>query len=196
MKLLAQSRSLSFKAKRKGDIVLRQEARRLRNLARFELKRFQQAQLAKHVEERNLPGDASTLFWSRTKRFFRTVSSSLRGFLQHNGEIIKDPQIMANLAADYYEKLFEAPVVIRPHPYVDAPQLQWENESEQIPLVTYPEILNVLRTRKKNLFCFLLSSFGLLSLFSFLVGCSLLFFRISFSEVFSFYFFINFYHLS
>ncbi|CAF4592411.1 unnamed protein product, partial [Rotaria sp. Silwood2] len=47
IKILAQSRSLSFKAKRKGDIILRTEARRLRNLARFELKRFQQEQLAK-----------------------------------------------------------------------------------------------------------------------------------------------------
>ena len=47
VKLLAQSRSLSFKTKWKGDIWLRQEARRLRNLVRFELKRFQREQLDK-----------------------------------------------------------------------------------------------------------------------------------------------------
>ncbi|CAF1512715.1 unnamed protein product [Rotaria magnacalcarata] len=51
MKLLAQSSSLAFKAKLKGDIELRKEARRLRNLARFELKRFQKEQLVKQLKE-------------------------------------------------------------------------------------------------------------------------------------------------
>ena len=67
-----------------------------------------------------------------------------------DGEVIKDPQTMANMAAEYYEKLFEAPVVIRPHPYVDAPPIKWDNDSDMIPRVTYPEILGVLRTRKKK----------------------------------------------
>ena len=80
MKLLAQSRSLSFKAKRKGDIWLRQEARRLRNLARFELKRFQREQLDKQLKERNVPVESSSTFWSKTKRHFRMVSSSLKDF--------------------------------------------------------------------------------------------------------------------
>ncbi|CAF3391072.1 unnamed protein product [Rotaria socialis] len=57
---------------------------------------------------------------------------------------------MANMAADHYEGLFEAPVVMRPHPYVDAPLVQWENAADLIPMVTYPEILNILRSRKKK----------------------------------------------
>ena len=57
---------------------------------------------------------------------------------------------MANIAADHYEKLFEAPVVVRPHPYVDSPPLQWENDADQIPAVTYPEVIGLLRTRKKK----------------------------------------------
>jgi hypothetical protein len=57
---------------------------------------------------------------------------------------------MANTAAVYYEKLFEAPVVVRPHPYVDALPLRWDNEADLIPWVTYPEVLRVLRTRKKK----------------------------------------------
>ncbi|CAF5149268.1 unnamed protein product, partial [Rotaria magnacalcarata] len=93
---------------------------------------------------------ASRLFWSKTKRHFRQVSSSLRGFLSPSGEIIKDSQIMADMAADHYEGLFETPVVMRPHPYVDAPPVQWENAAEPIPMVTYPEILNILRSRKKK----------------------------------------------
>ncbi|CAF5077819.1 unnamed protein product, partial [Rotaria magnacalcarata] len=53
---------------------------------------------------------------------------------------------MADRAADHYGKLFEAPTVMRPQPYVDTPPVQWENSNELIPPVTYPEILNVLRT--------------------------------------------------
>ncbi|CAF2154157.1 unnamed protein product, partial [Rotaria magnacalcarata] len=144
MKLLAQSRSLSYKAKRNGDIILRQEARRLRNLARYELKRYQQSRLTQQLKERNVPSECSTIFWSKTKRHFRTTSSSLRGFILPNDEIIKEPQAMVDTAADYYETLFEAPVVIRPHPYVDAPNTQCVNVSEPIPLVTYPENHGIL----------------------------------------------------
>ena len=150
MKLLAQSRSLSFKAKRKGDIWLPQEARRLRNLARFELKRFQREQLDKQLKERNVLVEGSSIFWSKTKRHFRMVSSSLKGFFLPNGETIKEPQLMTDRAADYYETLFKEPVVIRPHPYVDTSLVHWDNEMEKIPLVTYPEVLGVLRTRKKK----------------------------------------------
>ena len=57
---------------------------------------------------------------------------------------------MANIAADHYEKLFEAPVVVRPHPYVDSPPLQWENDADQIPAVAYPEVIGLLQTRKKK----------------------------------------------
>ncbi|CAF4533670.1 unnamed protein product [Rotaria socialis] len=117
MALLAQSRSLSFKAKRKDDIELR---------------------------------EGSTLFWNKAKRYFRHVSSSLRGFETPNGEVTKDPQVTANTAADYYEKLFQAPIVMRPHPYVDTPSTLWENASNGIPCVTYPEIINILRSRKKK----------------------------------------------
>ena len=124
MKLLAKSRSISFKAKRKGDIELYNEARRLRNFTRFELKRFQQEQLTVQLKDRYVPRKGSHLFWNKTKRYFKHISSSLRGFETTSGEIIKDSQDMANTAADYRERLFEAPVVIRPHPYVDAPPVR------------------------------------------------------------------------
>ncbi|CAF5213707.1 unnamed protein product, partial [Rotaria magnacalcarata] len=135
-KLLAQSRSLSYKAQRKGDIELRNEARRLRNFTRFELKRYQQEQLTAQLNERYSPGEGSNLFWNKTKRHFKHISSSLRGFTTPSGDIIKDPQDMSNIAADYYEKLFEAPVVMRPHPYIDAPPISWDNASDLIPNVT------------------------------------------------------------
>ncbi|CAF2848038.1 unnamed protein product [Rotaria sp. Silwood2] len=150
LKLLALSHSLSFKAKRKGDIQLRNEARRLRNATRFELRRLQQEQLTKQLRERHTSGEDSALFWNKTKRHFRHISSSLRGFETPKGEIIRDPQNMVDTAADYYEKLLEAPVVIRPHPYVDAPPVTWENATTPIPNVTYPEIINILQSRKKK----------------------------------------------
>ncbi|CAF1271166.1 unnamed protein product [Rotaria magnacalcarata] len=149
-KLLAQSRSLSYKAQRKGDIELRNEARRLRNFTRFELKRYQQEQLTAQLNERYSPGEGSNLFWNKTKRHFKHISSSLRGFTTPSGDIIKDPQDMSNIAADYYEKLFEAPVVMRPHPYIDAPPISWDNASDLIPNVTYPEIINILNSRRKK----------------------------------------------
>jgi hypothetical protein len=65
--LLARSRALSFKAKRKGDVKLRQEANQLRNIARFELKRFRQDQRVKDLKDRHKPGDGSKVFWDKTK---------------------------------------------------------------------------------------------------------------------------------
>lgn len=150
MKLLAQSRALSFKARRTGDIRLREKAHLLRTQARYELKRFQQDQLAKSLQERHTPGDNGAMFWSTVKRKFRDNTSSLRGFLQADGKTVKDPQEMANEAADYYEKLFTAPNVVRPHPYVDAPGCEWENGMKSIPKVTYPEVLYALKSRKKK----------------------------------------------
>lgn len=148
--LLAQSRKLSFKASRKGDIQLRREARKLRNQARYELKKFQQVQLAESLKNRNTPGESCTMFWDKVKRQFKSSSSSLRGFILTNGEIIRTPKEMANLAADHYEKLFTAPVVMRPHPYVDSPTIKWENDANLIPEVTYPEVIALLRSRKKK----------------------------------------------
>ena len=150
VKLLAQSRTISFKAKRTGDIRLRQEACRLRNLARYELKLFQQIQLAKQLQERHSPNESSTIFWNKTKRHFRNVTSSLKGFIQPDGSIIKDPQVIVDIAAEYYEKLLEEPVVMRPHPYVDAPPVHWDNEKDPIPPVSYPEVIGILRSRKKK----------------------------------------------
>ena len=90
------------------------------------------------------------LFWNKAKRQFRTANSMLRGFTTTTGEIIKNPQEMADIAADHYEKLFEAPTVVRPYPYVDSPPCTWENNEQKIPQVSYLEILAVLKTRKKK----------------------------------------------
>ncbi|CAF1592447.1 unnamed protein product, partial [Didymodactylos carnosus] len=138
-------------AKRTGDERLRVESTRIRNVVRSELKQFRQSQLVKQLAERHKPGRDSMIFWNRTKKQFRICSSSLRGFLLLSGEMVKSK--MADLAADYYEKLFEEPVVYRPHPYVDIPYDVYEDSQRQIPLVTYPEILKVLKWKKKKRSC-------------------------------------------
>ncbi|CAF4815580.1 unnamed protein product, partial [Rotaria sp. Silwood2] len=98
------------------SVRLREEARRIRNIARYELKRFRQEQLTKQLADRHKSGKESNLFWSRTKRHFRKASASLRGLISPDRESSKDPQRMANLTADYYEQLFKEPTVMRPHP--------------------------------------------------------------------------------
>lgn len=124
VELLKQSRSLASKAKRKGDILLREEARRLRNRARFELRQFKCKRLEKQLKERFEAGDGSRLFWSKAKGHFKTAGTALRGFVATDGEVVKDPQRMADMAANYYENLFQEPEVMRPHPYVDAPLIE------------------------------------------------------------------------
>ncbi|CAF3127738.1 unnamed protein product [Rotaria sp. Silwood2] len=116
--LLAHSRTIALKAKRTGSVRLREEARRIRNIARYELKRFRQEQLTKQLADRHKSGKESNLFWSRTKRHFRKASASLRGLISPDGESSKDPQRIANLTADYYEQLFKEPTVMRPHPFL------------------------------------------------------------------------------
>ena len=119
-------------------------------MTRLKLKRFQQHQLSIRLKERHGPGEGSRVFWSKTERHFRSVSASLRGFTQPNSETIPDPQKMADIAAKYYESLFVAPTVARPHPCADAPYAPWDNHSDPISRVTYLEVLSVLRSRKKN----------------------------------------------
>ncbi|CAF4461731.1 unnamed protein product, partial [Didymodactylos carnosus] len=57
-------------------------------------------------------------------------------------------------AADYYEKLFVEPTVYRPHPYLDLQRpIEWENESEVIPLITFPELIKVVNSMKAKHSC-------------------------------------------
>lgn len=151
--MLARSRSLAFKANRKGCVSRREEARYLRNLARTKLKHFRQEQLEKSLANRNKPGNASLHYWSHVKKHFRSASSSLRGFLTSNGEVTKNPEQMVNLAANHYEKLFEEPYVIRPHPYADTEVPSFPNQLDPIPPINYPEVLKVLtgRIKKKSM---------------------------------------------
>ncbi|CAM4839082.1 unnamed protein product [Rotaria magnacalcarata] len=151
--LLAKSRALSLKPKRTGDILLRREAYRMRKEARFHLRMLRREQLCKMVTERYKGGTKSSPFWNKSKRHFRDKSVSLRAFISMSGEITKDTKVMAESAANYYEQLFTEPEVYRPHPYIDSQPILWDNNNDTIPLVSYPELVRVLKAKTKKSSC-------------------------------------------
>ncbi|CAF4859261.1 unnamed protein product [Rotaria socialis] len=151
--LLAKSRTLSLKAKRTGDMLLRREANRMRKEARYHLRMLRREQLCKMVAERYVGGTESSPFWIKSKRHFRDKSASLRAFISMSGEIIKDTTVMAESAANYYEELFTEPEVYRPHPYIDSQPILWDNNNDTIPLVSYPELVRVLKAKKQKSSC-------------------------------------------
>ena len=58
---------------------------------------------------------------------------------------------MSEIAADYYEELFRrSESIVRPHPYVDAPWIDFENKNESIPEVTLDELIRTVNDRKKR----------------------------------------------
>ena len=58
--------------------------------------------------------------------------------------------MMAECAANYNEQLFAEPEVYRPHPYVDSSFVPSASDNETIPPVTYPEVVNLLSTKKRK----------------------------------------------
>lgn len=102
------------------------------------------------MKERHNQGEGSRVFWSKTKRHFKSATVSLQDFILPDGQMSKDPRRMVNAVADHYESLFKAPEVYRPHPYVDLPMFQWDNMLDPIPKVTYAEVLKILADGKKK----------------------------------------------
>ncbi|CAF1224570.1 unnamed protein product, partial [Rotaria magnacalcarata] len=137
---ISKSRAISFRAKRTGDIETRRLSKSLRESVREEITLFRSNQLRQGIATRFSPAHTSAPFWSRTKRLFKPTNSSLHAFLLDNGEIVKDRSQMVDIAAEHYKQLYSLPTVMRPHPYVDAPAITWENDDELIPSVTFEEV--------------------------------------------------------
>ncbi|CAF1434354.1 unnamed protein product [Rotaria magnacalcarata] len=125
----------------------------MRKEARFHLRMLRREQLCKMVTERYKGGTKSSPFWNKSKRHFRDKSVSLRAFISMSGEIIKDTKVMAESAANYYEQLFTEPEVYRPHPYIDSQPILWDSNNDAIPLVSYPELVRVLKAKTKKSSC-------------------------------------------
>ncbi|CAF1585712.1 unnamed protein product, partial [Adineta steineri] len=76
-------------------------------------------------------------FWSKAKRFIKPTSFSLNGFIVSSGAIVNDSIGMCDIAADFYEDFFRrSDNIVRPHPYVDAPLLDFDNKDDPIPEVS------------------------------------------------------------
>ncbi|CAF3748019.1 unnamed protein product [Rotaria socialis] len=87
----------------------------------------------------------------QSKFFLKPSSSSLQAFLDSSGQIVKESDLMCNIAADYYEEFFKASNIVRPHPYTDSPAIEYDNINEVIPEVKLDELINtVLAKKKKN----------------------------------------------
>ena len=77
----------------------------------------------------------------------KSSSSSLHGFILPHKEVIKTPNKMCEVAADYYENFFkESEDIYHPHPYTDSPEVEWENYEEEIPPASLSEVLDVVRS--------------------------------------------------
>jgi hypothetical protein len=59
---------------------------------------------------RHTASSTSVAFWSKTKRFFKSSSSSLKGFISDDGQVFKEVQQMTEIAAIHYEELFVEPI--------------------------------------------------------------------------------------
>ncbi|CAF1576130.1 unnamed protein product [Rotaria magnacalcarata] len=151
---LSLTRALSFKQKRTGDMNLKQLVNDRRKIGKKELKRFLSEQLSCNIEARNTTSPRSLAFWSKAKLSMKTTSSSLHGFALADDVITKDPIRMCEAAADYYEEFFkESASIYHPHPYTDAPDIEWENFDEKIPHTNLMEVLEVVKSRRKKKSC-------------------------------------------
>ena len=160
-------RALSLRHLRTKDIELKKQVCYLRKIVKNELQLFVSSQLSSALHLRHTTSPISVSFWSKAKRFIKPSSSSLNGFISSSGEIVKDPHEMCDQAADFYENLFrKTDNIIRPHPYVDAPLLDFDNKNDPIPEVFIEELIETVyyMKKKKSLDAHGLSSF----MFSFL----------------------------
>ena len=144
-------RALSFRQMRTKSVELKNEVRYLRKAAKSALRDFVSFQLYTTLQLRHSSSPISVSFWSRTKRFIKPVSSSLNAFISPTGVAVTDSNQMSEIAADYYEELFRrSESIVRPHPYVDAPWIDFENKNESIPEVTLDELIRTVNDRKKR----------------------------------------------
>jgi hypothetical protein len=115
----------------------------------MELAAIRSRKLINSINERFSSSSSSNSFWSKMRKNFKT-SNSLDAFIDNNNTIVKDEDAMLDLAVSHYENLFSESQVHRPHPYVDSPEVQWENYDEPIPPITMPELLKIVSKVKKK----------------------------------------------
>ena len=149
---LSKTRALSFRHMRTGDCALKQTINAQRKENRQELYQIRATHLAEAIKERHSATPAASMFWSRARKKFKP-GCSLNALIDEQQQRVKESTEMLRIAADHYEKLFEEHSVYRPHPYIDSPCIEWENDDDPIPLITLPELIKVTRSMKKKQSC-------------------------------------------
>ncbi|CAM4790806.1 unnamed protein product [Rotaria magnacalcarata] len=104
--------------------------------------------ILKFIGEMNVGAGGRTLdadLKSNFERFRTQMSNAIAG------KIVKDSNKMCDLAANFYEDLFhKSENIVRPHPYVDAPWIDFDNKDDPIPLVSLDELLLTINDIKKK----------------------------------------------
>ncbi|CAF1218164.1 unnamed protein product [Adineta steineri] len=147
---LSYIRALSFRHLRTKCPMLKKEVLFLKRIAKNELDRFFSSQLDYHLRVRNSSSSAASSFWYRSKRFLKSSSSSLNALIDTSGQIIRESELMCDIAADYYETFFKSSNIIRPHPYTDSPAIKFDNSDEIIPEVKLEELVNYIHAKRKK----------------------------------------------
>ncbi len=146
---LSYTRALSFQHKRTGDVSLHMKIKEMRRNNRIELVSIRSRKLTSAINERFSSSDSSNSFWSKIRKNFKTTNS-LEALIDNNNVIVKDIDAMLDLAATHYENLFTETLVYRPHPYVDSPEVHWDNYNEPIPPITMKELVKIVHKVKKK----------------------------------------------
>ncbi len=147
---LSYVRALSFRHKRTGDTALRMKIKEMRRANREELIELRTRKLECTLKERFSSSNAAKAFWSKTRKNFKR-NCGLEAFLDTNNKVVRNKADMLDIAALHYGNLFAETEVYRPHPYVDSPEVHWDNYEEKIPPIKMPELLRVVAKVKKKL---------------------------------------------
>ncbi|CAM4786175.1 unnamed protein product [Rotaria magnacalcarata] len=147
---LSYIRALSFRQIRTKCSILKKEVCFLKQIAKKELNLFFSSKLDILLRHRNSSSSSSNSFWYRSKRFLKRSSSSIHAFIDSSGQIVKESDLMCNIAADYYEEFFKASNIVRPHPYTDSPEIEYDNNDEVISEVKLDELINTVLAKKKK----------------------------------------------
>ncbi|CAF1282535.1 unnamed protein product [Rotaria sordida] len=86
--------------------ILKKEVCFFKKIAKKELNLLFSSQLDNLLRLHNSPSSTSNSFWYRSKRFLKPSSSSLHALIDSSGQIVKENDLMCNVAADYYEDSF------------------------------------------------------------------------------------------
>ena len=99
---------------------------------------------------RNSPSSSSISFWTITKTFMKSSSSSFHEFLSKDGSVHKHSKDIWEIAAGHCEDFFRKSEVYRRHSYTDGPDVEWENYGEEIRVCSSDEGTEIGRAGKKK----------------------------------------------